>query len=186
VVAEVPFPDPPLASGPLALRAWTVEDLPAAVVACQDPGIARFAASVPAPFGDGEAVAWLASHEAGRLAGRRLELAIVSTDSRWLMGSIALSKIDRVHERAMVGFWVVPQARGRGVASVALRLLADWAVGPLGLKRVELFIEPANAASHLTATRSGFVREGLLRSHWVSKGRRRDSVVYAFLADGLS
>jgi RimJ/RimL family protein N-acetyltransferase len=156
------------------------------VAACRDSAIARFAASVSSPFGDEDAAAWFAAHEPARRAGTRLELAIVSVDSRALMGSIALSKIERVHGRAMVSFWVVPQARGRGVATVALRLLTDWAVGPLGVKRLELFIEPENTASHLTATRSGFAREGLLRSHWVSKGTRRDSVVYAFLADGVS
>jgi RimJ/RimL family protein N-acetyltransferase len=182
-MAELPFPDPSLSAGPLALRAWTAEDIPAVVAACQDPAIARFAAAVPAPYSEADARTWLASQESARRAGLRLELAITASTSDALLGCIALSYVERVHGRAMVGFWIAPEARGQGVAAQALSLLAGWAFGSLGLTRLELFIEPENAASLRVAERCGFVREGLLRSRWVSKGRRRDSVVYGLLAD---
>ncbi len=182
---ELPFPDPPLGSGSLALRAWRTDDVPGVVAACQDPTIARFAAAVPVPYGETDARAWLASQEPARQAGERLELAIVSRDSDRLLGSITLSSVERAHARAMVSFWVAPDARGQRVAAQALGLLAGWAFRCLGLARLELFIEPDNVASQRVAERCGFVREGLLRSRWVSKGRRRDSVVYALLADEL-
>jgi hypothetical protein len=75
----------------------------------------------------------------------------------------------------------VPDAGGQGVAAQALRLLAGWAFRVLRLARLELFIEPDNVASQRVAERCGFVRE-LLRSRSVSKGRRRDSVVFGLLA----
>ena len=184
-MAELPFPDPPLRAESLALRAWTTADMPAVVAACQDPAIARFAAAVPTPYSDGDARAWFASQEPARRAGLRLELAITDFRSDELLGSIALSSVERGHGRAMVSFWIAPEARGQGVAAQALWLLAGWAFGSLGLARLELFIEPDNAASQRAAERCGFVREGLLRSRWVSKGRRRDSVVYGLLADDL-
>jgi RimJ/RimL family protein N-acetyltransferase len=112
-----------------------------------------------------------------------LELAITNLGSDELLGSIALSSVERVHGRAMVSFWVAPEARGKGVATQALWLLAGWVFGSLGLVRLELFTEPENAASQRVVERCGFVREGLLRARWVSKGRRRDSVVYGLLAD---
>ena len=114
-----------------------------------------------------------------------MELAITGARSDELLGSITLSSVERVHGRAMVSFWIAPEARGQGVAAEALWLLAGWAFGSLGLARLELFIEPDNIASRRAAERCGFVREGLLRSRWVSKGRRRDSVVYGLLADEL-
>ena len=120
-----------------------------------------------------------------RKDGSRLELAIVSAKSNRLLGSIALSSVERLHARAMVTYWVLPEARGRGVASDAVQLLARWALGDLGLKRLEMFIEPENVASQRVAERCNFVREGLLRSRWVAKGRRRDSVVYALLSTQL-
>jgi RimJ/RimL family protein N-acetyltransferase len=185
-MAELPFPDPPLRAEWLALRVWTTADMPAVVAACHDPAIARFAATVPAPCSEADARAWFSSQEPARRAGVRLELAITNFRSDELLGSIALSSVERVHGRAMVSFWIAPEARGQSVATQALWLLAGWAFGSLGLTRLELFIEPDNTASQRAAERCGFVREGLLRSRWVSKGRRRDSVVYGLLADDFS
>ena len=184
-MAESPLPVPPLNSDSLTLRAWTGADVGAVVAACQDPLIDRFVASVPAPCDDAGARSWLASQEPARKDGSRLELAIVSAKSNRLLGSIALSSVERLHARAMVTYWVLPEARGRGVASDAVQLLARWALGDLGLKRLEMFIEPENVASQRVAERCNFVREGLLRSRWVAKGRRRDSVVYALLSTQL-
>ena len=178
---ELPWPDPPLQTHALAMRAWKTTDLPAVVVACQDTDIARFMAGVPTPYGEGDARAWLAAQEPARLAGRRLELAITNPVSGELLGSIVLSSVEHVYRRAMVSFWVAPPARGRGVATKALRLISGWAFGQLGLMRLEMFIEPENTSSQRVAERSGYVREGLLRSRWVKAGRRRDSVVYGLL-----
>ena len=86
-MAELPFPDPPLETGSLVLRAWRTEDMPGVVAACQDPATARFAAAVPVPYGETDARAWLASQEPARQAGERLELAIVTRDSDRLLGS---------------------------------------------------------------------------------------------------
>jgi RimJ/RimL family protein N-acetyltransferase len=184
-MTELPLPDPPLRSEWLALRAWTATDVPAVVAACQDPLIARFAAAVPSPYDETDARAWLASQDPARHAGSRVELAIISAESDDLLGSIALSSVECTHGRAMVSYWVAPEARGQGVAVEAVQLLVGWALGQLGLMRLEMFIEPENVASQRVAERCGFVREGLLRSRWVSKGRRRDSVVYGRLSAQL-
>jgi len=181
-MAELPLPEPPLRSDSLTLRAWTGADVGAVVAGCQNPLIDRFVASVPAPCDNAGAHSWLASHEPARRDGLRLELAIVSAESDRVLGSIALSSVERLHARAMVTYWVLPETRGRGVASDAVQLVAGWALGELGLKRLEMFIEPENVASQHVAERCSFAREGLLRSRWVAKGRRRDSVVYALLS----
>lgn len=44
--------------------------------------------------------------------------------------------------RAATGYWLAPQARGREVASTAVRLLAQWGFTELGLARVELTCGP--------------------------------------------
>ncbi len=184
-MTELPLPAPPLSSDSLSLRAWTGADVGALVAAFQDPLIDRFIAGVPAPRDDAGARSWLASQEPARKDGSRLELAVVSAESDRVLGSVALSSVERLHARAMVSYWVLPAARGRGVASDAVQLLSEWALGELGLKRLEMFVEPENVASQRVAERCSFVRERLLRSRWVAKGRRRDSVVYALLASEL-
>ena len=182
---ELPLPDPPLRSGRLALRPWAQSDAPSVVAACRDPLIARYVAAMPSPFGEADARTWLAGQEPARRAGLSLELAIVGAGCGDVLGAVALTSVNPDHARAAVGYWLAPQARGRGVATEALRLLAGWAFGSLDLARLELIAEPDNVASQRVAERCGFVREGLLRSHWFSKGRRRDSVIYGLLPDEL-
>ncbi|MEV4749529.1 GNAT family protein [Streptosporangium sp. NPDC049248] len=80
---------------------------------------------------------------------------------------------------------MAPHARGRGVAIRTLRLLACWAFGHIHLARLELTCAPDNVASQRVATRCGFVREGVLRSHVRFKGGRRDSVMFSFLPGEL-
>ncbi len=180
-LTELPFPEPALSNEGVALRPWTSADVSFLVAACQDPVIAYMRATVPSPYGEADARAFLAAQEPARRAGARLELAIVDASSGDPLGSLHLTVV-RSHARASVGYWVAPEARGRGAATAAVRLISQWAFDHLGLARLEMFIEPANAASQRVAERSGYIREGLLRSHWLNKGRRSDSIVYGLIS----
>jgi RimJ/RimL family protein N-acetyltransferase len=68
---------------------------------------------------------------------------------------------------ADVGYAVLPSARGRGVASTALRLLTGWLLDPAGadLQRVQLDHAVENVGSCRTAARAGFVQEGVRRRY---------------------
>jgi RimJ/RimL family protein N-acetyltransferase len=60
-------------------------------------------------------------------------------------------------ERAAdVGYWLAAPARGRGLATRAVELLAGWAFGDLDLERLELRTNPQNHASRAVAARAGF------------------------------
>lgn len=72
----------------------------------------------------------------------------------------------------------------------AVRLYLDWleprreAGEELGFRRLELRIDPRNAASSAVAERAGFTREGVLRSFEEHRGERIDLAVWAQLAPG--
>lgn len=184
-MSELPLPDPALANEKIALRAWRDADVPAIVAACQDPLIAHFT-TVPSPYRDADARAFLAAQAANRRAGLAVELAIADRGDTELLGAIALGSVSPVHRRGTIGYWVAPAARGRGVATDALRLLAGWAFDILGLSRLDLTTDPDNVASQTVAERCGFRREGVMRSHWVTVGGRRDSVLYGLLPEDLA
>ena len=87
-----------------------------------------------------------------------------STDaaSGELLGSVSLDRFaDR--EAAEIGYWVKREARRRGVALGAARLVVAWAFDELGVERLELLTYPGNEASQALAGRLGFTRECLLR-----------------------
>ena len=46
--------------------------------------------------------------------------------------------VDLETERAGLGYWLTPDARGLGAATHTVRLLAGWVFPALGLKRITL------------------------------------------------
>jgi RimJ/RimL family protein N-acetyltransferase len=126
------------------------------------------------------------AQEDARQRGEALQFAFVQPGQpAVVLGGGSLHDVDREQARAAVGYWLVPAARGRGVATHATRLMARWAFEGLGTERLELTCGPDNERSQRVAERCGFVREGLLRAHIQFKGGRRDTVLYSLLPGEL-
>jgi RimJ/RimL family protein N-acetyltransferase len=87
---------------------------------------------------------------------------------------------------AELGYWLLPQARGCGYATRAVRVVSRWALEALGIARLQLWTEPENLPSQLVAERSGFVREGTLRSYRQREGKRFDAIFYSLLPTDLT
>ena len=166
-----------LEDGDVVLRPFVDEDVPAIVAACQDPEIPRWT-SVPTPYTEADARAFLMG------APSVHTFAVVDRDTGALLGSVGFQVLD--HSRATFGYWVAREARGRGVATRALRLLVRHAAYEHGLARLQLIVEPENVASIRVAENAGFQREALLRSYIELHGRRRDVYLYALLADDVA
>lgn len=157
------------------LRPFEREDVPAIVAACQDAEIPRWT-SVPSPYSEADALAWLESTE-------ETTFAVVDPSSGELLGSIGVRFLgDGIAE---VGYWVKREARGRGAATRALRLVAGWAFEDGNLARFQLRAEPDNVASQRVAEKAGFLREGVLRAALAVKGDRRDVVMYSLVRGDL-
>ncbi len=76
---------------------------------------------------------------------------------------------------------IIPAARGRGIATWALRELTTWALAELGSLRLELLISTDNEASRVVAQRAGYRCEGVLRSVHVRDGLRADTEIWSRL-----
>jgi len=151
-------PDPPLSDGVITLRAKARRDVDALTAACQDPEIPRWTL-VPVPYRRADAVAWMAATELELDAGLAIDwLAVDAGDG--LLASVALMGIDREQGSGEIGYWVAREARGRGVAARAVRLVRDWAASELGLTTLELLIHEDNAPSHAVARAAGFTPTG--------------------------
>ncbi|MER7442224.1 GNAT family N-acetyltransferase [Micromonospora avicenniae] len=101
-------------------------------------------------------------------------------------GSCGLSVSDPHAGEGEVGYALLPQWRGRGYATRALRLLAGWAFGPAGLARLTAGTMPDNVASHRVLENVGFRREGLLRGRLPGlAGTRIDDLVFGLLPSEL-
>ncbi|MEU6253158.1 GNAT family N-acetyltransferase [Streptomyces sp. NPDC047043] len=96
---------------------------------------------------------------------------ITDESSGTTLGHISVNTISHVFRTARVGYWVLPEARGRGVATRALGLAAHWALTDLGLYRLELGHALGHDASCRIAERCGFRLEGTLRGAMFEAGR---------------
>lgn len=176
VPALIEPPAEPLTDGEIVLRMFREEDAPRLLEAARDSEILRLT-NLPELESEEWARAWLERIENLWRDGTRATFAIASSTSDELLGSIGVRLVDA---NGQIGYWVVARARGRGVATRALRLLADWAFS-VGFGRLQLLTEPENAASQRVAENAGFRREGLLRSYIELKGRRADGIMFARL-----
>lgn len=71
-----------------------------------------------------------------------------------------------------------PQARGKGAASEAVRLLTGYLFGRLKQNRIRLVIHPENEASKRVAEKCGYQFEGLARGAWFHQGSSHDVAIY--------
>jgi RimJ/RimL family protein N-acetyltransferase len=78
-------------------------------------------------------------------------------------------------------YWLLPEARGKGLATRAVLLVARWAFGRIGVERIGLLADPRNESSVRVAERAGFKREGVLRSWTDVNGVRVDHVSFSLL-----
>jgi RimJ/RimL family protein N-acetyltransferase len=116
------------------------------------------------------------------VADRRFELAIVDEEDAFA-GMVLLHSLDERHRHCEVGFWLVPAARGSGLATRAVRLIVSWAFEELDLLRVEMTTPPDNAGVFALAERLGFTHEGVLRKRNVERGQRVDVVWFGVLRE---
>ncbi len=171
-----------LRDGSVVLREWTFDDVPAIEAACQDPEISYWLPLVPSPYTRADAETYV--RECLVSGDDRRPFAIVDAETAELLGSIDMG-VNRMRT-GHIGYWIAAPARGRGVCTRALRLLARYALDELRLERLALLTDPDNVASQRVAEKVGFRREGVLRSHLLHPdGRRRDSVMFSLLPGEL-
>lgn len=117
--------------------------------------------------------------------GTSASFRITDAETGRTLGHIGINEIDHVFRVARVGYWILPEARGRRAATHALTLAAHWALTDLGLHRLELGHAVGHDASCRIADRCGFPHEGTLRSAMWEADRRdafRDVHLHARLA----
>ena len=145
----------------LVLRPWRPEDAPAVLEVCQDPEIARWV-TIAQPFGPADADALISDGLAMWRDGTGAAFAIVEAATDRLLG--AVTRFGPDGHQATFGLWLVPEARGRGVGTRALRLVSDWTFATTAVIRQDVFIMVGNEPSFRMVERAGFQREGVLRA----------------------
>lgn len=182
----------PLVSDRVHLSVPTTSDVDRVAEVCQTADIQRWTV-VPSPYLRSDAEGFV---EEFVPAGWRNDSAYTwairevgegDPTASPLIGMIGLT-IDSSAPRevdAELGYWLAPEAEGRGVMSAAVALVVDWAFDAEGLGAARLRWQAlvGNWASRRVAWRSGFQYEGTLRRQSVQRGERHDAWFSTLLPD---
>lgn len=146
------YPNPPVADGFVRLRRWEERDLACVRAAATDPRIPS-GTTVPANYSEAERMAFIKRQWSRQDEGQGLSLAVEEAATSTAVGLIAL--LFRPEPLvAGIGYWVIPEARGRRFVSRAIALLSPWALHQASVNRVEAFVGRLSLQSRSTLTSS--------------------------------
>ena len=169
----------------VSLRPWRTADASFLLEASDDPAIGRYNGPPPETLADAVSVierieaAWRSLELGGDRSG--IAFAIVDAGSGEPVGMCGVDEWSST-DVVQFGYWLAAGARGRGLATRAVRLMTGW-LFDAGAARVFPTIQSGNAPSGAVARRAGFRHEGTLRSPGVRHGERHDVEVFAVVRD---
>jgi RimJ/RimL family protein N-acetyltransferase len=134
------------------LRPPSIEDVDAIVAELRDEEIVRFIPLIPSPYERKDAEGWIDHAREAWADGSACPFVIVDRGSGQLLGAIEIRPL-----RGDIGYWIAARARGRGLATGALRLICEWRTE----RPLWLMTHPDNLASQRVAEKAGFQRTGM-------------------------
>jgi N-acetyltransferase len=121
---------------------------------------------------------------AQRAEGKRLPYAVRLLSTGELIGGTSYIEPNAQHRRVEIGWtWYRPDHWAGPVNPECKLLLMAHAFDALGLNRVQFVTDSLNTRSQAAIAKLGATREGVLRSHAITRGGRiRDTVVFGVTA----
>jgi RimJ/RimL family protein N-acetyltransferase len=154
-------PQPMLsAPGGLLLRPWERSDAAVFLAAYRDPEIQHW--HTRQPVSEDEVREWFDRYRQDWAQETGAHWAVTRGGGE-VLGRVAMGGMNLDDGVAGCAYWVLPAARGAGVASRALTAVSVWALGETGFHRLHLDHSTRNNASCRVAVKSGFRPEGTQR-----------------------
>lgn len=151
-----------------------------------DAEAAAYSAGLPTPE---TFAAWLLTQRDRSAAGSALSIAVADAATDTLLGGVDVTRLDvsLFAGTGILGYWLLPAARGRGVVGRALELVIPYAwraveEGGLGLHQLTAGCAAGNRASARVLRRAGFRLAGTERQAIQVNGRPDDALVFDLLA----
>ena len=161
----------------LTLRPWRRGDEDPLVSAANHRSVwQNLADFFPHPYTRADAETWISRVEADRSGN--LHLAILAEDLP--IGGIGVRRsFDIARFTGDLGYWLAPTVRGRGLATEAVRAVADQVLRETDLQRLEARALEWNPASCRVLEKSGFTQDARLRNAAFKEGLLIDLWLYS-------
>ncbi len=141
------------------LRPLTDKDVDRVVEGTSDPRTYHWLAHLPLPYSPDDARTWFVQARENAASGEGVSWAIADPVSDVLLGNVSVFRLgnDVGNE---VGYWMHPDARGKGLMTAAVRRVVRHAFDELGCRRLFLRAAAGNTASRYVAEQAGFRHVG--------------------------
>lgn len=106
---------------------------------------------------------------------RQLRLMMVD-DLDEVVGIVDLFRFEPFHNRAEVGIVIAPEHRGKGLGTLALQMLHEYAFGYLGLHQLHASALTGNRAAQALFRKTGYEMVATLKE-WIRVGDSYSDVV---------
>ena len=162
----------------LLLRPFRLEDVDDVFEYASDPEWARYS-PLPQPYTRRDAEEFIARQVLASWE-TRAHFAVVLKGK--VIGGVNLI-IDASNQSASFGYGIARMYWGQSYATEAARRAVNWVFETYGLVKVWATTDSRNERSLRVMEKLDMTREGVLRSHRLVRGERRDEVYYGLLRE---
>ncbi len=178
------FPSQTLTQGAITLRMLRNSDAALIAIAGSDTETQKWL-PLPMPYTLDDAKRFINEIAIETLsAGTGIVFAVEKSDT--FVGCIDVKRAEWLNGDCEIGYWAMPEYRGRGLMPLALDLLSGWVLLEQGFVRVEVRVAVENLSSQRVAEKAGFIREGVARQAGRVHGGRVDLIIFSRVASDLS
>ena len=142
--------------------------------------VAETTSSIPHPYPDGAAEAWIGARSDCWRSGQEVVFANCPAATGHLLGCVGLILNTR-DCRAELGYWVGRPYWGLGHGRAAAAEMVAYGFDVLGLARIHAKVIPSNLASGRICRALGMRHEGRLRQDFIRWGQSFDLDLYGIL-----
>lgn len=95
-------------------------------------------------------------------------------------GALSFHTLVLEEAKAEIGYWLTIDARGKGIATAAIKLLTGYGFETIGFHRIEALVVESNKPSMKVLLNAGYLQEGVLRDKsCCGDGTRENMIMFA-------
>ena len=171
---------PTLQYGLITLRKPEERDIVPIFEGVQDPLIPKFT-RIPANYQMANAEHYVRERSPNGFT-MQTEIQLVLEYDGNFAGALSFHTLVLDEAKAEIGYWITAEARGKGIATAATKLLTGYGFETIGFHRIEALVVESNKPSLKVLTKAGYEQEGVLRDKsCCGDGTRENMVLFAAL-----
>ncbi|MBD0777704.1 GNAT family N-acetyltransferase [Maribacter sp. ANRC-HE7] len=160
---------PTLTTKRLILDQIKPADVPNILTYAGNIKIAENTRSIPHPYLEENAIAWIQIANAGFMEKDNYMFAIRLKDTPGLIGAIGLD-INKENNRAELGYWLAEPFWNKGITTEAAKAIISFGFEELKLNKIIAVYLTTNEASGKVMVKNGMIKEAEFKDHDVQRG----------------